>query len=189
MSKTNHPIEKLVEVIRYKGIDCEVVERPEVLWVGCVGYENLDATELSRQTMDETIKRFHSLIDIEKRERINPDWSSAISLNFCSPDKPVGIMFAQEVYIAEQDERYDIITQPGGLWLRVQRTEESMTALLGEKVGDFDLHRFFNPLERVAEENGYVHNPNVDIEIEYHCHAEYSTPPHTGYAYIPIVRK
>ena len=38
MSKSNHPVEKHVQTITYQSIDFEVVERPDVLWVGCVDY-------------------------------------------------------------------------------------------------------------------------------------------------------
>jgi len=33
-----HPLEKRIEVITYNGVEFEVVERPDVTWVGCVDY-------------------------------------------------------------------------------------------------------------------------------------------------------
>jgi len=34
MQKFIHPLEKNVQVITYKGVSFEVVERPDVVWVG-----------------------------------------------------------------------------------------------------------------------------------------------------------
>ena len=62
---------------------------------------------------------------------MNPDWSAALSINYCV-DKPCGIMFAQETYSDKQDERYDLFTQPGGLWLRI-RNDRNAAALLGKE--------------------------------------------------------
>jgi len=45
------------------------------------------------------------------------------------------------------------------------------------------------PLQNAARENGYLQNPDVHIQIEYHCHAEYGTPAPSNYAYIPIIRR
>ena len=195
MSKPKHPIEELVKVITYKSVEFEVVERPDVFWVGCVDYakNNTDESDINA-----TLKRFQALVEIApKNEIVNPDWSAALSINYTCKDKPCGIMFANESYTDKQDERYDLIIQPGGLWLRVCNNEEAAAAFFG-----FDNAEPFNPwkygsymyfagdqapLQSAARENGYQQNPNVHIQVEYHCSAEYSTPPHTNYAYIPII--
>jgi len=94
-------------------------------------------------------------------------------------------MFANESYTDQQDERYDIFTQPGGLWLRVKGDDKNAKVLLGKDKAQ--LYEFFEPLRNAAKENGYTQNPDVPVEVEYHCHAEYKTPPHTCYAYIPVI--
>ena len=182
MNEPAKKIEKLVETIIYKGVGFELVERPDVFWTGCVDYatNNTDESDIGA-----TLKRFQDLVKVtEIRDKINPDWSAALSINY-NKDKPCGIMFANETYSDEQDERYDVLTQPGGLWLRI-RNDEKAAALCGkEKVEPYEL---FGILGDAAKENGYMQNPDVHIEIEYHCHAEYNTPPHTNYAYIPVVK-
>ena len=180
-----HPMEKLICIITYKGVELEVVERPDVIWVGCVDYaeNNNDEPDISA-----TLKRYREeLIDIPKKELINPDWSASLSINYNRKDKPCGIMFAQETYTANQDSRYDLFTQPGGLWLRI-RNDKSAAALLGkEKAAPYEYFADAQIMQNAANENGYVQNPDVHVQVEYHCHAEYSTPPHTNFAYIPIV--
>ena len=94
-------------------------------------------------------------------------------------------MFANESYSDKQDGRYDQFTQPGGLWLRVCVCQEADTALLGRQ--NYGMYEYFRILKDAAQKNGYCQNPDVHIEIEYHCHADYSLPTHTSYAYIPII--
>jgi len=196
MVNTNHPIEKLVKIIIYKGVEFEVVERPDVIWVGCVDYATNNTDE---SNIDGTLKRFQDLVTTIPdaiKARINPDWSAALSINYSTREKPCGIMFGNETYLAEQDERFDKFTQPGGLWLKVSNNEKAATAFFS-----YDKSEPFNPwkygpymyfagdqapLQCAARENGYIQNPDIHIQVEYHCHAEYGTPPHTNYAYIPV---
>ena len=197
MQKLNHPVEKLVQIITYKGVEFEVVERPDVLWVGSVGYANNNTDEPDNGP---TLKRFQGLINegVVICDKINPDWSAALSINYTCKDKPCGIMFGNESYSEKQDERFDLFTQPGGLWLRVRNDEDAAARFF-----DYDKSKPFNPweygpyryfagenapMQSAAKEKGYIENPDVHIQIEYHCHAEYGTPPHTNYAYIPIIR-
>jgi len=184
MPTLNHPLEKLLKTITYKGVPFEVVERPDVLWVGCIDYANNNKDESDINSM---LKRYQRLVaSAPKQERINPDWDASISINYGNKNKPNGLMFAQETYVGKQDERYDLFTQPGGLWLRVLCNKETNLAIFGEE--ETELWKYFacNVLQEAAKENGYKENPDVHVGIEYHCHAEYATPPHSCYIYIPI---
>ncbi len=183
MSKLIHPLERLVETIYYKGVKFEIVERPDVIWVGCVDYADNNTDE---SDINSTLKRFQELVGVsEIKEKVNPDWGAALSINY-NVEKPCGLMFANESYSKEQDERFDLFTQPGGLWLRVSCTETADQILFGRKAqGSFE---YFSPCSEAAVENGYLQNPNINIAIEYHCHAEYNQPNHTNYAYIPIIK-
>jgi len=176
-------VEKTIKSIRNKGVEFEIVQRTDVLWVGCVDYasNNTDETDIHA-----TLKRYREeLIDIKKRDLINPDWSASLSINYRRDDRPCGLMFAQETYSRKQDKRYELLVQPGGLWLRIHITEETDAALLGRK--NYGLYEYFAgdtaPLQSAARENGYKQNPDVDIQIEYGRH----TGPSLSYAYIPII--
>ena len=178
------PVEKLTQTLIYKGVKFELVSRADVIWVGCVDYASDNTGE---SDIGATLKRFQGLVGITPiRDKINPDWSASLSINYARPDKPCGIMFANESYTDRQDDRYDILTQPGGLWLRVKGDSANAKALLNKDRAD--LYEFFEPLGIAAKENGYIQNPDINIAVEYHCHAEYSTPPHTCYAYIPVIK-
>ena len=180
MAQHNHPIETLVETITYKGVEFEVVERPDVLWVGCVDYAKNNTDESDIGT---TLKRYREeLINVIKQDLINPDYSAALSINYNYDEQPCGIMFAQETYSDKQDERYDLFTQPGGLWLRIAVTKETDAALLGRD--NHGLYEYFGKLSNAAKENGYKQNREIRVEVEYNCHAGTSS----SYAYIPIIK-
>jgi len=191
MQKLNHPVEKIIETIIYKDIEFEVVERPDVIWVGCVDYAKDNTIE---SDTNKTLKRYQELVGVApKKEIINDGWSAALSINYGCADKPCGTMFANECYTDKQDERYDLITQPSGTWFRV-RNDADAAKLVGYDGSEefnpwkYGPYMYFDILKNVAKENGYTQNPDIHIEIEYHCDAEYNTPPHTSYAYIPIVK-
>ena len=177
-------IEEPVETLYYSGVGFELVRRADVIWTGCVDYaaNNTDESDIGA-----TLERFQRLVEcVPMREKINPDWSAAISINYNCPDRPNGLMFANETFTTDQDERYETFTQPGGLWLRVRGDGVNAAALLGRERAE--LYEFFAPLQDAAKANGYIQSPDIHAEIEYHCHAEYSNPPHTCYAYIAVVR-
>ncbi|MCL2530995.1 MAG: AraC family transcriptional regulator [Oscillospiraceae bacterium] len=176
-------IETIVRTITHKGVECEVVERPSVIWVGCVGYASNNTDE---PDIGATLRRYREeLIEVPKQDLINPGWSAAISINYGNEAQACGIMFAQETYSDKQDERYDLLTQPGGLWLRVRVSEQADAAFFGR--ANHGGWEYFGILAAVAQEYGYRPHPDVHIQVEYHCHAEYNTPPHTNFVYIPIV--
>ena len=181
----SHPLEKLVQTITYKDVEFEVVERPDVLWVGCVDYaaNNTDESDIFA-----TLKRFQGLVGENgaPNDLVNPGWNASLSINYSCKDKPRGVMHANETYSDKQDQRYDLFTQPGGLWLRV-RNDKTAAALLGKESAE-SWEYFGGVLQTVAKENGYVQNPDVHVQVEYYCHAEFNTPSVTNYAYIPIVR-
>ena len=179
------PIEKLVEVISYRGITFEVVERPDVLWVGCLDYTNNNDDESDSSA---TLNRYQEYLDVVKQDLMNPDWSASLWVNYGCDDKPHGQMFAQETYSANQDKRYETFLQPGGLWLRVRRKKETSLLLFGGE--SIDAWDYFGSgiMQNAAEENGYKINPDIHVRIGYDCHAEYGTPPHTCYAYVPVIK-
>jgi len=179
-------VEKFVKTISYKGVAFDIIERPDVIWVGCIAYADNNTDPPFADDDMTLIQRYQALVPIPKQELINPAWSASISINYSCDNKPSGIMFAQETYSEEQDTQYELLTQPGGLWLRARGSEESDITLLGRK--NHGIWEYFGILEAAAKENGFIQNPNVDIQVEYHCHAEYNLPTHTSYAYIPICK-
>jgi len=180
MQKLVHPLEKLVEIITYKGVEFEVVERPDILWVGCVDYADNNEGE---SDIGATLKRYREeLIDTPKHELIIHDYSASLSLNYGTNDKPNGLMFAQETYSNKQDNHYDLFTVPGSLWIRTSENESTDTALFSRK--NHGLWEYFGMLGAAAEENGYK-RADLDIAIEYYNQSGVGL----HYAYMPIIVK
>jgi len=122
--------EKRVETIQCNGAVFEVVERPETIWVGTISYAN---NHFDEPDMGALLKRYQDLVFVApKEDRINPDWDAAISINYRKHgEAPKGMMYAQETYSAEkQDERYDLFTQPGGLWIESPITNRQPPCLV-----------------------------------------------------------
>ena len=183
-----HPVEKLVKIITHKKIEFEIVQRPDVLWVGCVDYAGNNTDESDIQS---TLERFQGLVgevSNEERQLMRPDWSAALSINYCRGDKPCGILFGNETWSDKQDGRFDVFTQPGGLWLRVRDSKRAARRLLGKRKLD-GTYEYFTALRAAAQANGYMQNPEVFVEIEYHCHAEYGKKNHTNVAYIAVIEQ
>lgn len=188
MQKLEHPVEKLIQVITYKGVEFEVVERPDVIWVGCAAYaDNPFDPPFSDDDMT-LIQRYQGLIPVPKKDLINPDWSGALSIHYQTNEKPSGMMFAQETDSEKQDKRYDLFTQPGGLWLRLLNDAKAARLLGKENPAPYEYFGEAQILQNAAKAHGYMPNPDVDVCIEYACHAEYGTPPHRNYAYMPIIQ-
>jgi len=169
--------EKCIETFTVGKAVFEVVERPEVLWVGTLAWaENND----DEPDTDALLKKYQALCSTPKQARMNPDWSAGISINYSLCGKaPRGMFFAQETWSAEQDSRYDLFTQPGGLYLRL-RQDKYAKKLLGKK--HFDSGELYAAMAGAAARHGYKRAEDNPIEIYYHDHENGTAE----YAYISI---
>ena len=159
------PDEKLTAVLLERGVRFEVVERTQSLWCGVLGYaSNLtDEPDIGR-----LLEKYQSLVPVEKRGLVTPDWSGCISVGYWpSGGSPRGIMFMQQVDTAEQDERYDVYRTPASLYIRVHYdSAEIPQRLFGRDSCEvFDLYQ---PIHEVALKNGYVFHSAEEIEFEYY---------------------
>jgi len=89
-----------------------------------------------------------------------------------------------ETYTEEQPEYYDVLTQPGGLWLRILNDDKA-AALLGKSDVQTWEYIACGILANAAKANGYIKNPDVNITVEHYNHAKNHT---VSYAYIPIIK-
>ena len=156
----------------------ELHDRPEVLWVGTLAWA---ADNDSEPDTDALLKKFQALCGpAPKLERMHPDWSAGISINYNLGGKaPRGMLFAQETWSAQQDGRYDMYTQPAGLYLRL-RLDKHAEKLMGKKhYRDADMYGL---LEKTAKRYGYRRARGNPIEIFYHDHEHHTAK----YAVIPV---
>ena len=178
-------LDRLVAVFGYNGAAAELVERGDVLWVGCVDYA---ADNHGESDYAETLRRYQQLAPTAGHgEYPNPDWSASLSLNYKRDDRPSGIFMGMEAGSGDFDARYDRFVQPGGLWLRI-RNDEAAARLLGKEKAMAYEYFACGILDAIAKENGYAQNPDVSVEIEYYSRDEYGSPDFASYAYIPVIK-
>ena len=159
--------ERIVETIPLNGAVFDVVERPETLWVGTISYAKNNRDD---PNFKGCLKRFQKLCAIApKEDLINPDWDADISFNFIkrTGNAPKGVMYGLETYsAAKQDKRYDLYTQPSGLYMRI-RNDERAAALFGrEKCANYMLIDYITGT--AAPQNGYQLRSDIDLSVEYH---------------------
>jgi hypothetical protein len=171
--------EKCVDTFTFGMAVFEVMERPEALWVGTLAWA---ADNSSTPDGDALLKRYQSLVyPYPLRERINPDWSASLHVNYRQDrTSPKGLMNAQETFSAQQDDCYNLFTQPAGLWIRYAKNDEQVRKLLGKK--SYEMTELFALMEDAAARHGYRPVEENPIGIYYHDHAN-----GTGeYAYIQV---
>ena len=159
------PGERLVETICHKGLRFEVVERAESVWCGTLGYA-LNLTE--EPDIPGLLEKYQSLVSVEKRGLVSPDWSGCISVGYWpGGTSPRGIMFMQQVDTGEQDGRHDVLKTPSSLYIRLHYDgAEVPRRLFGrDQCEAFEL---YGAIHEAAEENGYTFHPTEEIEIEYY---------------------
>ena len=169
--------EKLIETFTVGKAVFEIFDRPEVLWVGTLAWAENNHDE---PDIDALLKKFQAMCEVPKLERMNPDWSAGISINYSLNGKaPRGTMFGQETWSNQQDSRYDMFTQPAGLYLRV-RQDKYAKKLLGKK--HFDSGELYAAMADAAARHGYRRAAGNPIEIYYHDHANGTAE----YAYVSV---
>lgn len=171
--------EKVTERISYNNVIFEVVERPEILWVGKLAY----ASNLTDEpNIGKLLSEYQRLVPTPKEERISPDWDAAISIDYWQGGAvPRGMMFAQETSSEKQADCYELYKMPASLFMRVLNDTDAAKLLGKEKCENWELFGFMKDI--IMPQFGYKFNKNGAQEIEYH---NYKT--NIFYAYVPVVK-
>ena len=176
MSKVVNPVETLVKTIVYQEVKFEIIERPIVTWVGSMKFNeddlNADPSPLAKVVHPLWNDFFENEIINQTRFEnfISPTAIGVLWFNLFNKELPNGMMMAKEVYSAKYASKYDIYTQPAGLYIRVKVDGNSARLPGKEKCESYELHKF---MKNVAAQNGYevyypVVNGNSLANLEYH---------------------
>ena len=172
------PGETWVDAFVEKGVRFEVIKKEATIWCGTLGY----ADDLDKEPdPGPLLEKYQSLVEVEKRGRVSPDWSGCLSLNYWpGGKKPRGLMFMQQVDTTEQDARNDVFQSQEGLYIRIGYDSADVPQKLFGKE-QCDVFELFGPIHEAALQNGYEPIPTGDVEIEYYG-------PQCRYAYCEVRR-
>ena len=167
--------EKLIAEYKCGAYTFELVDCPEILWCGVLGY----APNLTDEPdIDGLLARYQKLCDIEKNGRCMEDWSGCISINYMRSDLPCGMMFMQQVDTDTQSDEYDLYKTPAAQYFRLACTPEIARAAFDkDECGVWEL---FGVIKDFMSEVGYEFNDRAS-EIEMYG-------PDAAYAYVPSRR-
>ena len=169
--------EEFVREIRCKGVTVELVRCPRTVWCGAVAYASDCAGEPDIEAL---LKRYQAQCGVEKRERANPEWSCAISIDYWQGGAvPRGMCFAQQVLTEEQDAAHDVYVMPESMYLRAAASAENARAAFGKDA--CEAYELFGFLRQAMEAAGYSAGTNSAQEIEMYNHGA-----GTAYAYVPV---
>ena len=169
--------ETLVREIEFKGVQAELVRCPATIWCGVVGY----ASDCSDEPeLEKLLRRYQLNCSIEKKERSNPEWSCAISIDYWRNGAvPRGMCFAQQVRSEVQDAAHDVYIMPASLYLRVAVTKENARTVFGKETCEgWELFGFLREVMKAA---GYSVGSNGAQEIEMYNHGA-----GMAYAYVQV---
>jgi|GEM_PF-2407608 len=188
-AKNISPVETLVASIEHEGVLFEIVDRPDVTWVGSMGFNkeeyNADPSPLvgSVHPLWGTFFENEIMNQSSFENFIAPTAIGVLWFNMKHNDLPNGMMMAKEVYESKYNAKYAVYTQPAGLYIRLKIDSESARLIGKEECEPHELHEIMGT---VASQNGYeLHYPVVDgislTDIEYH-----DSDVGFVYAYLPV---
>lgn len=179
MSTTAIYGEKFISDFIHKGIVVEIVKCPETIWCGAVGYAQDNEGE---PDIPGLLDRYQRICGIDKNEVAMPKWSCCISIDYWKDGAAKrGIMFAQQVLSAEQDEAYDVFGMPESLYARVWVTQEAAMAAFSRE--NCEVYELFGVIRAALADNGYVISDSGAQEIEMYDHDD-----GLFYAYVPVMK-
>jgi len=131
--------ERVIKTVDYKGAIVEVVEWPETIWCGKLGWatNNTDEPDVPR-----LMESFQAIMDTPTNERLALDWDVALFIDHHRNDRPSGTLFGHVVGTERQPKGYDTYRMPAQIFVRMRN--------FGEDTAQFDLKKDFLPASGYA---------------------------------------
>lgn len=120
-----HPQETILETLKYNGISVDLVKWKEAVWCGKIGYavNNTDEPDVEAVLNEFMTLPFGEIKDNEE------NWDICFSVNYLTADRPNGVMFGFLVSTEDQPDGCDIFKTPAALYMRIDLSEETASAL------------------------------------------------------------
>ena len=162
--------ERIIKTVDYMGLTVDIVEWPETIWCGKLGWavNNTDEPDVPR-----LMESFKTIMDTPTNERLAPHWDVALFIDHHRNDRPSGTLFGHIVGTERQPEGYDMYKMPGQIFMRMCN--------FGEGSAGFDLKKDFIPA------NGYVYD-NTAPDFSYYGYYDVKKGAHAlQYDYTPVI--
>jgi hypothetical protein len=168
--------EKIIDTFVENGILFEVINKPEMIFAGKIGYAlNLNEEPNIGSLLDGYRGIMEKII-----EAVEPEWWLGISIDYGKPDALSGYMFATEVRTDKQPVGVDVYKVPSTNYIRLRKDNKSSLKLLGkESCQTFEL---FFPMFDIMKKHGYMHADNGAQEME----CDYSKDMSISFAYVAV---
>lgn len=119
-----HPQETIVKTYDYNRITVDLVEWSDTLWCGKIGYTENNTDE---PDVEKIMNDFMSVCAQPNGREEN--WDVCISVNYCSDERPDGVMFGFLVKDNNQPKQFDLYRVSGARFLRIRICDETARAL------------------------------------------------------------
>ncbi|MCL2433367.1 MAG: hypothetical protein FWD16_02470 [Clostridia bacterium] len=152
-----HPQEIILNTVDYNGAKIEIIEWPETVWCGKLGWARNNTQEPDFQSL---IKAFTDVMSTSANERLTADWDGALFIDHHRNDRPSGTLFGFIVGTETQPECYDTYKMPASRFVRMRDCSDtddgainniiknefipSNGYLYDSTVPDFSYYGFFN---------------------------------------------
>lgn len=168
--------EKIIDTFVENEILFEIIEKPETIFAGKIGYAvNLDEEPNIGNLLDGYREVMSKIIDA-----VEPEWWLGISIDYGKPDSLSGYMFATEVMTDKQPKGVDVYKVASTKYIRLRKDDKIAFKLLGkENCQTFEL--FFSIFD-IMKKHGYTHADNGAQEIE----CDYSKDMNISFAYVAV---
>lgn len=173
-----HPQETVLERLKYRDIDVEIVQWRETIWCGRIGYaqNNTDEPDV------DAIAQSYPKAEIKNRE---VGWDACISLNYLSSERPNAVMFAVQTDSEEQEECFDLYRSPSGTFMRIQICKRTAAAL-ERKMWEGGIPPYEWIYDQIAPELGYAAGDDRMPIVEYYGCYNAEWIPQCCRLYVPI---
>lgn len=177
-----HPQEQLVQSFPRGDVTVELVQWPDSIWCGKLGY----AADGSDEPDVEKLLQGYMALDFSRAALAEGDGEACFSLQYLSSRLPSGVMFARPALSESQPEEFDILKLPGARYLRV-KLDGKTAAYLGCEPwqGGTPPHEWLG--ERLGPELGFTYSGNDAVVLEYYGDPDPETGnPRVCYLYVSV---
>ena len=170
--------EKIISTLVTNGLYLELIEKPETIFAGKLGYA---ANAKDEPDIGQLLNGYRDIAS-KITDAVEPEWWIGISINYGKKDALKGYMFALEAATDKQPEGVDVYRVPASLYVRLRKDDQNALRILGKD--SCQGYELFPLIYEVLRQHGYPYADNGAQEIE----CDYSKDTNIGFVYVAAGR-